>query len=115
MVHPNSLANLEKGKATQFRAGEEQVKIARKGAEASIRKRAERKTSREIVEMIASMPIADRKILAKLEREGFKKKDTNYLTAFWFSLYARVISKADVPAAKLILEVLGEMPDQEDE
>ena len=114
MVHPNSLANLEKGKATRF-DGESAVINGRKGAEVTNRKKAERKTSKEIVEMIASMPIADRKILAKLEREGFKKKDTNYLTAFWFSLYARVISKADVPAAKLILEVLGEMPDPEDE
>ena len=113
-MHPNSLANLEKGKATRF-DGESAAVNGRKGAEVTNRKKAERKASREIVEMIASMPIADRKILAKLEREGFKKKDTNYLTAFWFSLYARVISKADVPAAKLILEVLGEMPDQEDE
>lgn len=115
MVHPNSLANLKKGEATRFQAGEEQVKIAKKGAEASNRKRAERKTSREIVEMIASMPIADSKILSKLEREGFKKKDANYITAFWFSLYARVISKADVPAAKLILQILGEMPDEEED
>ena len=114
MVHPNSLANLEKGKATRFQAGEEQVKIARKGAEESARKRAMRKTSKEIVDLIASMPIADNKILSKLEKEGFKKKDTNYLTAFWFSLYARVISKGDVPAAKLILEVLGELPDEEE-
>ena len=115
MVHPNSLANLEKGKATRFTSGESAVKNGKKGAEESNRKRVERKTSKEIVEMIATMPIADSKILSKLEKEGFKKKDTNYLTAFWFSLYARVISKADVPAAKLILEVLGEMPDPEDE
>ena len=65
--------------------------------------------------MIATMAIADSKILSKLEKEGFKKKDTNYLTAMWFSLYARVISKADVQAAKLILEMLGEMPDSEED
>ncbi len=111
MVHPNSLANLRPINLSH----DEAVKNGKKGGGKSVLKRAERKTSREIVEMIASMPITDSKILSKLEREGFKKKDTNYLTAFWFSLYARVISKADVPAAKLILEVLGEMPDQEDE
>ena len=35
MVHPNSLANLEKGKATRFQTGDEQVKIAQKGGIAS--------------------------------------------------------------------------------
>lgn len=113
MVHSNSLANLAKGR--RFQSGEEARINGKKGGEESGRKRAMRKASREIVEMIASMPIADSKILRKLEKEGFKKRDTNYLTAFWFSLYARVISKGDVPAAKLILDVLGELPDPEDE
>lgn len=112
MVHPNSLANL---KPFSELTEEQQRNIRRKGGQASVEAKRARKTSKEIVEMIATMPIADSKILSKLEKEGFKKKDTNYLTAFWFSLYARVISKADVPAAKLILEVLGEMPDPEDE
>jgi hypothetical protein len=112
MVHPNSLANL---KPFSELTEDQRRKICKKGGQASVEAKRARKTSKEIVEMIATMPIADSKILSKLEKEGFKKKDTNYLTAFWFSLYARVISKADVPAAKLILEVLGEMPDQEDE
>ena len=111
MVHPNSLANL---KPFSELTVDEQRKIQKKGGQASVESKRARKTAKEIAEMIATMPIGDTKLLAKLKKEGFKNKDSNYLTALMFAIYARGISKGDVPAAKFILEVLGELPDEEE-
>ena len=46
------MENLKKGKNTQFKAGEEQVKIARKGAIKSREVRKQAKTAKEIAEAI---------------------------------------------------------------
>lgn len=46
------MENLKKGKNTQFKAGEEQVKIARKGAIKSAEVRKQSKTAKEIAEAI---------------------------------------------------------------
>ena len=110
MVHPNSLANLEKGKATRFRAGEAQAKIARKGAEASNRKQAEQKTAAECAKLIAGMKVNE-KLQEKLRRAGFKKTDMTYKMALMFAQFGKAIEKGDVNAAKLILELIEEMPD----
>lgn len=111
-MHPNSLANLEKGEATRFRAGEAQANIARKGAEAANRKRAERKTATECAELIAAMAVNER-IQDKLKRAGFKKTDMTYMMALIFAQYGKAIEKGDVNAAKLILSLVGEMPSEE--
>lgn len=58
--------NLEKGKATQFRAGEEQVKIAKKGGKASGKKRRQQKTVREILATVLDGKIKDNAQFAKL-------------------------------------------------
>ena len=65
MVHPNSLANL---KPFSELTEEQQRNIRKKGGQASVEAKRARKTSKEIVEMIATMPIADSKILSKLEK-----------------------------------------------
>lgn len=109
-MHPNSLANLEKGKDTRFVAGEAQANIARKGAEATNRKKAERKTAAECAELIAGMAVNER-IQEKLKRAGFKKTDMTYMMAMIFAQYGRAIEKGDVNAAKLILAMIGEAPD----
>lgn len=109
-MHPNSLANLEKGKDTRFVAGEAQANIARKGAEATNRKKAERKTAAECAELIAGMAVNER-IQEKLKRAGFKKTDMTYMMAMIFAQYGRAIEKGDVSAAKLILAMIGEAPD----
>ena len=46
--------NLKKGKATRFKAGEEQAKIARKGAEASAKKRKEKKLLKDCFDELLS-------------------------------------------------------------
>ena len=111
MVHPNSLANLEKGKATQF-DGETAVISGKKGAEVTNRKKAERKTAMECAEIIAGMPVNE-KVQARMERAGFKRKDMTHIMAMMFAQYARAIEKGDVNAAKLILSMLGELPKDE--
>ena len=51
--------NLEKGKSTQFRTGEEQVEIARQGGIASGIARREKKAIKTTLESLLSMPIRD--------------------------------------------------------
>ena len=61
--------NLKKGKETQFRTGEEQAKVARKGGIASGEARRQRKTLREELIMLLEMNDNNNKIsVALLER-----------------------------------------------
>ena len=60
--------NLSNGAATQFRTGEEQARIAKKGGIASGQSRRQKKTLSEIAKMIAEnpSPAAAKKKLAKM-------------------------------------------------
>ena len=69
-VHPNSLENLKKGKATQFVAGEKQVIIARKGAVAMHEKKAEKKNLIELFEIAQQAKVPDPKIAERLRKAG---------------------------------------------
>ena len=111
MVHPNSLANLKKGKRFN-NADDSATKYGRKGAEATNRKKAERKSSKEIVKMIAGMPMTDKHVLAQFDKDDINAEDRTYQTAFWYAIYAKVIKKGDVGAANLILAMLDELPEK---
>ena len=111
-MHPNSLANLEKGKDTRFVAGEAQATIARKGAEAANQIRAERKAIAKYLDEFLKSPVTEEKIRAELERKGVKKKSQIYAVAVALALMGKML-KADPTALKLGLELLGEMPKDE--
>lgn len=97
-THPNSLANLKKGKATQFGAsGDLSAKEAsKKGVEA----RAERKTFREGLLLLLDVPIKD--------KDG-KPTEKTTQDAVIAGLVKRAIS-GDVRAAEFIRDTIGEKP-----
>ena len=66
-THPNSLANLKKGKKTQFN-GETAGKAGKKGANASNEKQRQNKTIKELARIINNAPARDsaKEQLAKL-------------------------------------------------
>lgn len=111
MVHPNSLANLKKGRRFN-NADDSATKFGKKGAEATNRKKAQQKTSKEIVKMISGMPMTDKHVVAQFDKDNVKIEDRTYQTAFWYGIYAKVIKKGDVGAARLILAMLDELPDE---
>lgn len=82
--------NLSNGAATQFRAGEEQVRIAKKGGIASGQSRRQKKTLSEIAKMIAEnpAPAAAKKKLAKM---GISDEDANNNACIAAAVYDKAI------------------------
>ena len=80
--------NLNNRAATQFRAGEEQVRIAKKGGIASGQARRRKKTLSELAKMIAEnpAPTAAKKELAKM---GIADEDANNMAVVATSLYKK--------------------------
>lgn len=76
--HPNSLANLEKGKKTQFKAGEAQAKIAAKGAAAANAVRAQKKTLKELAKTLGDTRVPDGKLRDQLLRSGVAESDVSW-------------------------------------
>lgn len=96
-THPNSLANLQKGKATQFGAsGDSAAKEAQKKSAAA---QAERKTMREAFLMLLSEPIA---------KDG-KPTGKNTQDAMIAGVMKRAVA-GDVRAAEFIRDTIGEKP-----
>lgn len=111
MVHPNSLANLDKRK--QFSTGDERAKICgRKGRESLTENIRQRKAIAEYFEDLLSSPVTEEKIRAELERKGVKKKDRNYAAAVAISLLGKAL-KGDVNSLKLGLSLVDEMPSEQ--
>ena len=82
--------NLNNRAATQFRAGEEQVRIAKKGGIASGQARRRKKTLSELAKMIAEnpAPTAAKKKLAKM---GIADEDANNMAVVANSLYKKAV------------------------
>lgn len=80
--------NLNNGVATQFRTGEEQARIAKKGGIASGQARRRKKTLSELAKMIAEnpAPTAAKKELAKM---GIADEDANNMAVVANSLYKK--------------------------
>ena len=99
-THPNSLANLQKGKATQFAPGDSSAKEAsKKGNEA----RAERRTFREGLLLLLNEPLKDK---------GGNVTDKTTQDAIIAGLVKRAIN-GDPRAFEIIRDTIGEKPVQE--
>lgn len=96
-THPNSLANLQKGKATQFGANGDST--AKKAGEKSAETRAERKTMREAFLLLLSEPIT---------KDG-KPTGKNTQDAMIAGVMKRAVA-GDVRAAEFIRDTIGEKP-----
>lgn len=82
--------NLNNGVTTQFRTGEEQARIAKKGGIASGQARRRKKTLSELAKMIAEnpAPAAAKKKLAKM---GIADEDANNMAVVANSLYKKAV------------------------
>ena len=92
---------MKKGVDTQFRTGEEQVEIARRGGIASGEARRRKRTLREIAEMLADETIS------VPQPDGASKVQT-YDVAMIQRQYQKAIVEGDTNAAKFITNLLGE-------
>lgn len=84
----------------------EQRQIAKAGGKASGAARRQKRTMREIAEMVATMEVKDPKMLAALHAAGFKDPITNDDAAF-FGLI-RKAQTGDPAAMKLLAEMRGQ-------
>lgn len=82
--------NLNNRAATQFRAGEEQVRIAKKGGIASGQARRQKKTLSELAKMIAENP-APTTAKKKLTKMGISDEDANNNACIVAAVYDKAI------------------------
>lgn len=105
--------NLKNGKATQFRTGEEQVKIAKKGGKASGRKRREQKTVRDILSAVLDGKIKDSGQFAKLAAKMGVNDKKSVKDIYTLICLLNSIKKGDLSDLERLTRLLGE--DRQDE
>lgn len=104
--------NLINGKATQFKAGEQQAEIARRGGKASAESKRRKKEMRERLELLLSMPISNGKgaELEKIKSYGaIKGKNVTVEDAILIAI-AQKAMKGDISAGTFIRDTVGEKP-----
>lgn len=94
-------ANLEKGKATQFRAGAEQAKIAQQGGIASGEARRRKADMRRAMEDMLNSEFTDKKT-------GKKISGLDMITASMLKIAGNPNNKSAVAAYKAIAEITGQ-------
>ena len=105
-------ANLEKGKATQFKAGEEQAKIASKGGKASAAKRREKKTMEQSLQLLLNLAVSDSTLTDPTDNDVFNKVKGKNLTV-QDKILVEVIKKAlkgDLKAIEFLRDTSGQKP-----
>ena len=105
-------ANLEKGKATQFKAGEERAKIASKGGKASAAKRREKKTMEQSLQILLNLAVSDSTLTDPTDNDVFNKVKGKNLTV-QDKILVEVIKKAlkgDLKAIEFLRDTSGQKP-----
>lgn len=103
--------NLKKGEPYRFRAGEKQVKIARKGGVASGEARRRKKAMRDTAKMMMDMTIPDslKQLKTKLKAMGVDEEDITYQAAVMVGVINQAI-KGNTRAASFLRDTMGENP-----
>ena len=104
--------NLLNGKATQFKTGEKQVEIARKGGKASGEAKRRKKEMRERLELLLSMPINNGKGVDVDKIKSFaaiKGKNITVEDAILIAITQKAM-KGDISAGAFIRDTVGEKP-----
>lgn len=96
--------NLKKGKATRFRAGEEQAKLARKAGIASGKARRQKKTLAQMAQTFAALPVPE-KVKSQLKELGVSEEEAVHQMALVAAMFSAG-EKGNVRAAALITEWL---------
>ena len=106
--------NLKNGEATQFRAGEEQVEIARLGGIASGKARREKQKTQQILADLLSIKNKDlamfRKLASKLGLDG----DTSIHEVFTMVCLLNAVKKGDLQDLERLTKLLGEQTEVAD-
>jgi len=102
--------NLKNGVATQFRAGEEQAKIASKGGKASVAARRKKNAFRNYLrEVLAYKPVMTPGLRKNLADMGADPDGGEFnIEKLAAIALGQKIMKSDVKAIELVLETLGE-------
>lgn len=103
--------NLENGKLTQFRTGEEQAKIAKKGGVASGEARRRKRTLKAATKALLETPIKSKEMRQKMELLGVSAEDADYMTAVAVAMVTQAM-KGNVKAATFCRDLIGENPDK---
>lgn len=96
------------GKKTQFVAGEAQAEIARKGQQAAMAKKKERKKLRELVEIFGRLKVDGKAARAMNDLGIDKDLQTRFMQSV-VSLFNKA-NRGDVSAFNAIRDIIGEKP-----
>ena len=90
------------------RTEKEQREIQRKGGKASGVARRRKRTVKQAMELVMSLPVSDPKMKAKLKKMGIDMEDADNQTAVAVGLMARAM-KGDPKACALMFEYLDDV------
>ena len=99
--------NLENGKATQFRSGEEAARNGQLGGVASGASRRRKRALREAADLYLSMPVRDGRKRNALLRDGLDPGDVDNQMAVIVGL-TKAAQLGEAKAAKLLFELIDE-------
>ena len=100
--------NLKNGEATQFRAGEEQVEIARLGGIASGKARREKQKTQQILADLLSIKNKDLAMFQKLASKLGLDGDTSIHEVFTMVCLLNAVKKGDLQDLERLTKLLGE-------
>ena len=100
--------NLKNGEATQFRAGEEQVEIARLGGIASGKARREKQKTQQILSDLLSIKNKDLAMFQKLASKLGLDGDTSIHEVFTMVCLLNAVKKGDLQDLERLTKLLGE-------
>lgn len=99
--------NLENGRATQFRSGEEAARNGQLGGIASGAARRRKKSLREAADLYLSLPIQDKRKLNAMLRDGIEPEDADNQMAIIVGL-SKMAMAGDSKSAKLLFELVND-------
>ena len=105
--------NLENGKLTQFRSGEEAAKNGQKGGIASGAARRRKRSMKEAADYYLSLPETDRRRVNAMLRDSIEPEDIDNQMSVVMGI-ATAAKQGDSRAANVLLKMLGEETVQED-
>lgn len=109
---PNA-QNLKKGKATQFKSGEEAVKNGKKGGEASAQSRREKKTIQQILNTVLDGDISTLPQFAPIAKKLGVESDKSIKELFSLICLLNSVKTANLSDLEHLVKLLGE--DKQDE
>ena len=99
--------NLENGKATQFRSGEEAARYGHNGGVKSGASRRRKRSLREAADIYLSLPLRDKRKLNAMLRDGIDVEDADNQMAIIVGL-SKMAMAGDSKSAKVLFDLLDE-------